>query len=300
MRLFRNAAGAIGAVFLAMLIFANDGSAQKIATAITRCGAVINTPGFYEISASLTSTSNSADCIDIESKGVALSIGPVTLSGPGGASATGAGIKIWKDAGGIQLNLAGVTIEGFGIGVEVLGSSVSISGGPTGASVINNAAQGILVEDASSVIINSLNCQGNGSSGLELQHASGVIVQGISAAQRNGGYGVWVDSSSHNQFFDLEASGNQLSGFYVGESATDRLNATKDDKPSDNNVFIGTGSIDNSGGGFVIDRGDSYNVVNASVGEGNPLTDAIDENQDCAHNTWVGNDFLTTNATCIH
>lgn len=301
MKLFRNAAMAIGAVLLATLIFANDGSAQKSATEITQCGAVISTPGFYAISASLTSTSNTADCIDIESKGVALSIGTVTISGPGGTSVTAVGIKIFKDANGIQLNLGDATIEGFGIGVEVLGSAISISGAATGATVMNNAAQGILVEDASSVIINNVNSQGNGSSGLELLRASGVIVQGIPPAQTNGGYGVWVHSSSGNQFFNLEVSGNKLSGVYVGESATDRLSAkAKDDKPSDDNVFIGAGSIDNTGGGFVIDRGDSRNVITASVAQGNSLIDAVDENPDCDHNAWIGNDFLTTNAACIH
>ncbi len=58
--------------------------------------------------------------------------------------------------------------------------------------------------------------------------------------------------------------------------------------------------IQNGGAGIVIDLGDSHNAIADSTGESNTDDDAVDENKDCDHNDWTGNNFTKSSATCIH
>jgi hypothetical protein len=306
MNLLKRSTAGIVAIALATVAAGIAADAQKAqataGTPITQCGTVITTPGNYVVNASLTSTSNTTDCIDVNTPGVFLAIADgVSLTGPGAATVTAAGIKIPAGSTGFLLNFSQSTIQGFGVGIDEEADAVSLSGGATGALVTGNAAQGILVKGATGVYINSVNCQKNGAAGLELSGASGVIVEGVPLVQDNGGYGLWVHSSSDNQFVNFDSFDNTLSGIYVGESATDRLSAkARDTKPSNDNVFVDSAAIENGGAGFVIDLGDSHNVVTISTGEGNKDPDAVDENKDCDHNTWSGNSFTTTSSTCIH
>jgi hypothetical protein len=291
---------ALGIGAIALAAFAVGRADAQTATPITKCGTIISAPGNYDIAASLTSTSNTIDCIEIDSPGVNLAIAKnISLSGPGGSSVTAAGVSITKSAYGVVLNVAGATIQGFGIGID----DEAVAGSIIGGTLTGNAAQGILVKDTSSVHISSVVCQNNGGAGLELLRSSGVIVDGVPALQSNEGYGLWVHSSSDNQFFNLDIFGNQLSGAYVGESGTDRLSAkqgARDEAPSNRNVFLNSGAIQNGGGGFVIDLGDSHNVITGSAAQSNLDDDMIDENKDCDHNIWNGNSFEKANATCIH
>ena len=308
MNLIKHSIAAIALITLAMAAAAGAADVQKagiiVSTPITACGAVITTPGLYVVNASLTSTSNTVDCIDIDTPAVSLSLADgVSLSGPGGSAVTAAGIKIPKGSTGVELNFGQATIQGFGVGIDEEADASWLNGGNTGGSILGNAAQGILVKGANGVFIYSAACENNGGAGLELLHASGVIVQGVPLMQTNNGYGLWIDSSSGNQFFNVESFDNKLSGIYVGESATDRLSAkskARDNDPSTDNVFLGSAVIENGGAGIVIDLGDSHNVVTLSSGEGNTDPDAVDENKDCDHNEWTGNSFTTTSASCIH
>jgi hypothetical protein len=296
----------MGVGLAAFAVIAAAGVVEAAGTSITQCGTVISTPGNYVISQSLTSTSNTVDCIDIDSPAVVLQLANnVSLSGPGGAAVTAAGIKIAKGADGLQLNIQSDTIQGFGIGIDEEASAVSISA--LNSEVTGNAAQGILIQGANSVLLQSVNSEKNGAAGLELLHSSGVIVQGVPNLQQNGGYGLWLRSSSGNYFFNLESASNTLSGIYVGESAADRLGSTKkkklgarDNEPSNDNVFSNSAAIANGGAGFAIDLGDSHNVVNTCTAQSNTDSDAFDGNKDCDHNSWTDDFFSTTNAACIH
>lgn len=296
----------IGIGVAAFAVIAAAGTVEAAGIPITQCGTVISVPGNYVVSQSLTSSSNTVDCIDIDSPAVVLQLANnLSLSGPGGTAVTAVGIKIAKGADGLQLNIGNDTIEGFGIGIDEEASAVSISA--LDSDVMDNAAQGILVQGANSVLLESVNSEKNGGAGLELLHSSGVIVQGVPNLQKNGGYGLWVRSSSGNYFFNLESASNLLSGIYVGESAADRLGSTKkkklgarDNEPSNDNVFSNSAAIANVGAGFAIDLGDSHNVVNTCTAESNTGLDAFDGNKDCDHNSWTGNFFSTTNANCIH
>src|SRR5208283_5579194 len=102
---------------LAVAGFQSVAVAQTVTT-ISKCGTVISSPGNYDVQQALTSTSPSVDCIDIASPGVGLLISG-SLSGPGGASVTAAGIKILKTAYGVGIGFGGETIQGFGVGIDI-------------------------------------------------------------------------------------------------------------------------------------------------------------------------------------
>ena len=288
-------------IFQALAMAAWTGTALSATTAINACGTVISTPGVYAIGESLASTSATVDCIEIASPGVSLGLASgISLSGPGGAGVTAAGIKVDDKANGVQINFFGAKIQGFGVGIDDEGSGIIISAAPTGGEITGNAAQGILVDKADSVLIDSVDSENNGGAGLELLHASGVTVTGVPIFESNGGYGLWVHSSSHNQFFNVDAFENKLSGIYVGESGTDKLSAkARDGEPSTDNVFLDGGTVQNGGAGIVLDLGDNRNVVADFTGESNTDDDAIDGTPACTHNKWINNMFGTTNRSCI-
>jgi hypothetical protein len=253
---------------------------RQSVTEITSCGVVISTPGAYGVSQPLTSDSLTADCIEIAASGVNLGLSSsVTLSGPGRPDVTAAGINIAAGVNGVLVSVPGVTIRGFGVGIHVAGSGVSISGSPTSFTISGNAAQGVLVSGTNSVVIDSLTSEQNGASGLEVLSSSGVILKGLNTLQDNAGYGLWVHSSSVNQFFNADAFTNQKGGIFVGELKSDNLPA------GHNNVVVGAGVVQNQGAGMEIGLGDSNNVVTVSAGESNAGMDAVDENANCGTNT---------------
>ena len=177
-------------------------------TPITACGTVIKTPGFYSVSQALQSTSETVDCIQIAAPGVNLAVGG-NLTGPGRTDVTAVGIRVLSSATGVQMQFENITIQGFGIrdsgfgiGIAVEGSGVTMQGVPQAPffTVSNNAAQGVLISNASSVLISGLTSTNNGASGLELSNASGVIVQGTNSMASNAQDGIWLHASSGNQF----------------------------------------------------------------------------------------------------
>jgi hypothetical protein len=315
----------VGLMTLAAIGFVNTASAQASHwVPIDKCGTIIGAPGEYSLTQSLQSSSYVTPCIQITSPGVLITSKGHDLIGPGGSEAVSSGIRIYASASGAQLLFSGSTIKGFGIGILVEASGVSLVGGQNGITVAENAAQGILVSNASSVLIEGTNANSNGAAGLELSHASGVIVQDNSFVQFNAGHGLWLHSSSGNQFFGLESSGNKLNGIYIGESGaksetepagkfelpggvlarwpnpvTSGRSQPSNSDPSKNNVFIGGAAIENGASGILIGDGDVRNVVVDMYAQSNEEKDLTDENGSCNANTWSGNAFTSAAPSCI-
>jgi len=287
-------------------------------TPIAQCGTVIKTPGTYQTTQALQSTSATVDCIQIAAPGVEISFNG-DLTGPGSDNATGAGIRILSSASGVKLNLGNINIQGFGVGIAVEGSGAAITTGgvPGFFNVKNNAAQGVLVSGASAILIDGLFSRFNGASGLELSNASGVTLTGVPALSSNGKYGLWLHSSSGNQFYDLQVVGNMAGGIYVGEPSTIKPPSKQSDahdngstsalakkrkgavNTSQKNVFFGTQAEFNGGPGVFMGSGDSSNLVTAITGTQNQGGDAVDMNGDCTDNRWVNNQFNQVAPSCI-
>jgi hypothetical protein len=163
----------------------------------------------------------------------------------------------------------------------------------------------------SAVTIDDLYSTSNGQSGLELSNASGILVEGKNLLlESNGGNGLWVHSSSGNQFLGLSAYTNKQEGIYVGEAdASGKRDKAEDARPlsspktsntvSQHNVFIGGVMLQNDDSGIVIGAGDSANIVTDMVGFENTDKDAEDKNENCTLNTWTQNLFSTVSPSCI-
>jgi len=319
-----------GLVTLAVVATPSGANAQRIPfTPVEECGTVIGAPGSYTLTQNLVSSSAVMPCIEITSPGVLFTLEDHTITGPGGVHALAPGIRIFASASGVQMVSSGATIQGFNIGILNEASGVSITGNTQGLTVTRNSAQGILITNASSVVIENLNSTDNGAAGLELSHATGVILQGTSFLQGNAGHGLWLHSSSGNQFFGLESADNKLAGIYVGEPAniaeqneglaseTERaVNARSmprswsptnrpasatvgNSAPSQDNIFIRGAAIQNGGPGIAIGSGDYHNIVVNMSAQSNKGKDAVDENGSCGGNKWLGNEFAETDPDCI-
>jgi hypothetical protein len=278
---------------------------------IENCGFVIDEPGSYFVPKSLQSESDTVDCIQINASGVYVAV-KGTLAGPGTANATAAGIRINSKATGVQVNLGPSTVEKFGVGIVVEGSGVSVTGNGDVFNVQNNVAQGVLVSNASNVQLEGLDAIGNGQAGLELSNASGVIVSGDTTLSSNGTYGLWVNGSSGNQFYFIQAFSNTAGGIYVGESGAvgGHANGRSATCPlcifggsangkSEHNFLISGAVFGNEGDGIVIGNGDSGNLITNMEGTENKGTDAVDESKSCSNNTWFKNIFTTAEPGCI-
>jgi Right handed beta helix region len=280
-----------------MMAFA-AGAQTAVAQEIDKCGTVITAPGNYTVDRTLYSTSPTEDCISIQSSGVSLIIGENStafLVGPGGTGATGAGIRIGRTTKGVLVSFGKDTaIEDFGVGIVVQGSGAALTSF-NGSSIYTaiNAAQGVLISDATNVLVNGLRSHSNGAAGLELEEASGVIVQGNTELVSNGGHGLWVHSSSGNQFFNVNAATNKQDGIYLGEVPGSQQPG------SVNNLFVGGYSTTNLGPGVTIGTGDTHNVVTSIEASGNKTADLQDRNGNCVDNSWSKNKFQVANPSCI-
>jgi hypothetical protein len=149
------------------------------------------------------------------------------------------------------------------------------------------------------VLVNRLRSESNGAAGLELDDASGVIVLGTTYLLYNGGHGLWVHSSTGNQFFYVNAISNTQDGIYLGEEP-----ATAQPK-SLYNLFVAEYVGANGGPGIAIGAGDTHNVVtstiatNNDIGMGDKKVDFEDLNENCVDNSWSKNKFGVANPTCI-
>jgi hypothetical protein len=298
--------------------FAPHANAQKV-TPIDSCGAVLTTPGVYTVQNPLTSTSDSTDCIQINGSGILLEL-QANLTGPGGSGVTAAGIHVTANAKSVGIAIAGVgqntvTIQGFGNGILVEGTGVTMSGGYNTYQLQGNAAQGVLVQNASNVVLNSLNSISNAASGLEIINSSGVTVLGSPNLSSNGGHGLWVNGATASQFYNVQALQNGGDGIYIGTSgapATEELSQFVRPKQPKGclgclsssavspNVVIGAQVSGNKGPGIVIDAGQTGFIVSGSMGASNGTADAMDKNNNCTANTWSENIFETVSPSCIH
>jgi len=294
-------------VVVAIVMFMTSGSwiaangQQAQSTPVTKCGVVLSAPGLYTLTQPLKSGTPTQDCLQVSSPGVILLLHDYTITGVSSKVGTAAGIRILSTASGVRIQgTSNSRIQNFGVGVVVQGSGVSL----IDLNVTDNVAQGILLSNTRDALLYSINSIGNGAAGLELAQSTGIFVSGeLGALQQNGTYGLWVHSSSNNQFLDVNAIQNNQGGIYVGEPSNGKESQPDSSlsaaAPSQHNAFLSGDSALNIGDGVRIGAGDTLNVVVSMTGFENTGTDAVDENGNCSSNTWSNNTLSTKNPSCI-
>lgn len=264
---------------------------------VTTCQTITKS-GLYVVQNALSNTSG--DCVVIAAPNVTLVLNGYALTGGG----TGAGIHVerftkdWQPVIGVFIQGRGPTgfsqISGFANGIR---NDADGTGGEF-FSVINNTADGLLVNHAWGTNLAPISCTSNGASGVHIVGGGYNALIGPNASN-NSSYGVWVQSSSGNTIDGVGGGGNGIAGLYIGCNPAFNGTATKcpGNASSDNN-FLYEDGFEGSKFGFVIDLGNTHSAVTNNGGRTN-TTDAVDENPTCDANAWYGNIFVTKNQSCI-
>jgi parallel beta-helix repeat protein len=270
--------------------------AQLPPIVIPHCGFVINTPGLYGPTNSLSSASPTQDCITVNASGVIVDIAGVNLTGPGG-SGSAAGIHVMPHTSAVVIAASGATISGFGTGILVAGNSTTLSGG----TVQNNANAGVMFTSAQVGYLSGLSSLNNGGAGIELSQSNSITVLDCQVTG-NGGHGLWLRGSRLSAMYQIVATSNGVSGIYLGCSPEGPIGSRcgQGIGPSNHNTIVASAAQGNKSAGIAIDFSDSRNLVTGSVAAQNGSRDAVDENVKCDNNTWTGNQFATTSQSCIH
>jgi parallel beta-helix repeat protein len=249
-------------------------------TAVTTCGAVINTPGSYQLANDLVNCTG--DGIDIVSSNVTLILNGHQISGSDNGqegNTYGIAVGIGAATGVSQVKINGpATISNFGqsgIGFEGVSSSsvvgVTSTGNKFGFTV--NAAFG-----AGNPSLRSIGNKFNGNT-----------------ATGNLGHGFTLNGADQNTFRGNESSGNGLippgDGFLLFDAT--------------GNIVGGNTFARNTGSGILAAAGTgTQNTIRGNTAQGNNslnlgFFDLEDDNPGCA-NTWQGNTFDTASQSCIN
>lgn len=251
--------------------------------AISACGCTILKPGFYQVTASLTSGQGltaKQGCIDVQAAQVVLTTGSFANGTPGSTfDITGAG---------------GTTPTGIGLHI-LHGSNEDLIELP---SAVSGWDVGILVEGNGNVV-ERFEAESNGTAGIELNNAQKNNINDFSSDSNNN-YGVWLKHSSDNQINSSSSDSNLNAAIYIGCSPSGPVSAKCKGVGNslDNRIFDHTSAI-NGKYGFAIDLGDTGNIVTNSDNFGATIDDVFDANVNCGKNQWFYNSFTTRNASCI-
>jgi hypothetical protein len=273
-----------GTVSLAQPLAARPKLAVKACSnAISACGCTIIKPGFYQVTANLMSSQGLTakdGCIDVLAANVVLTTGAYAngtpgdtfdITGAGGATPTGIGLHILRGSNDDVIELPSA-LSGWDVGILVEGNA--------------NVVEGFEAE-------------ANGTAGIELNDAQKNNINDFSADSNNN-YGMWLKQSSNNQINSSSSDSNVNVAVYIGCSASGPVSAKCKGVANSlsNRIFDHTSAI-NGKYGFVIDLGDSGNIVTNSNNFGATIDDVFDANLNCAKNQWFYNTFTTRNASCI-
>src|SRR5260370_15402975 len=175
---------------------------------ITGCGFVIKKAKRFIVANDLSS-SGGGDCVTIAKARAVLDMNSHSITGPGGAGATGAGIHALVSANGAVIegtNSNGAKITGFGTGILVDASDVAIAN----VELLSNAQYGLEINGGSRNAMydtaagNDIDASsGNGTAGVLIQNGVGNSIEDISA-DHNGKDGVEISGGSNNSLHDTD------------------------------------------------------------------------------------------------
>jgi hypothetical protein len=220
----------------------------------------------------------------------------------------------------------GITAGKFGQGIRVDGPNASLTFDTTGfnqkgivlnganaflANVISQQDIGVGIQinaTATGVLAWNLNASDAGGAGIELNGASGALLD-QAIGDGNGTFGIWLRSASDNYIDGFEAQSNGVAGVYLGCNAAgpNGTGCPPGVPSSNNNGLIGSsygsrnsvvsnaGSPHNQNYGIAVGLGNSHNRFSLITGSANSKDDALDENPNCGSNRWYSDTFTSSN-----
>jgi hypothetical protein len=240
------------------------------AATIDKCGCEVTKKGLYKVTADLKSTDGltpDGDCNEVASSNVILNLGNHSLTGPGGSSTdTGIDVKHLANNDTVLVSVAFATITCWETGVYTGGNNGTFS---------------------------NLDTDSNDKTGIEFDGASSNRLTDWDASHE-GTFGLWIRKGGNNFITQGHADSNR-DGIFVGcgdAVGGEDCKGAGIDKANDL-VDNETGS--NSRYGLALDSNAAQTVVNATSASGNTSDDLFDGSASCGTDTWLDNDFSTSN-----
>ncbi len=280
--------GAIALAGFSGHAFAQDavGDASKVPSCvdpIKTCGCAITKAGLYHVTAALNSTqglTSAGNCLEVRASNVTLDLNNNNISGPGAATAVGAGIYVKGGA-----------------------ANVNVVGGP-GFSIITGWAAGI-DSDSNNGTYSNIYANQN-SVGFEFLHSTYNNVTDW-AAYDNTNVGLWIRQGRKNFVTEGVASNSKgttpqkigiLLGCGAGAVAAGVNCSGKSAPSSTQNAIVDNDADDNGQYGIALDTNATKNLINGVVGSGNVTADLYDGNAGCDSNNWVNNSATNAVPAC--
>lgn len=259
---------AIGSVAFAQE--ANAVKATACTNTISTCGCQIKKKGLYTVTANLKSTDGltpDGDCIEVATSNVILNLGSHSLTGPGGSN-TDIGIHVKHGSNNDTIVGAGIfaTVTGWGVGIYDGGNNGTLS---------------------------NIDTNGNDLAGFEFDGASGNRLTDWDASNE-GTFGLWIRKGGNNFITQGSADSNR-DGIFVGCGDAAGEDCRGASGISKGNDLVDNETDTNSRYGLALDSNAGKTVVNATSAAGNVSNDLFDDSADCGTDTWLDNDFTTSN-----
>ncbi|HEY9158424.1 hypothetical protein [Candidatus Binatus sp.] len=254
----------------------------------------------YYLTGNLSTTSTTANCINLTGDRDALLLNGYTISGPGSTVTSGAGIRITGDNNVVEGFNAFVT--GFRTGISdsggnTVGDDVNIGAFPPSTTLANGT--GLLMMGGTDRWGN-FSVSGNTGTGIFLNGCSDECTIFDFSTTDNGGDGLLIqngDQPSATVFIAADNAGNAV---HLGGTSFGKANTSA----SVLDAFIASpnGVSDNTGNGVLLDTSEStsqdqVSTVNATGnGDGTTTFDLRDATASCGNNLWYNNSFGTSSA----
>jgi hypothetical protein len=189
-----------------------------------------------------------------------------------------------------------------------------------------NRTGGVFLNNVRNSVIGDFRAIKNGQYGVKLLGCSNIVVNNVGATG-NGAYGFWTDSSRDNRsrdnrFTPITSAGNDKVGTWLSNSdrslihnnansgqdggivvgcTLDRKNCPGNETSNDNRI-INNEVTGNKKVGIIVRKHSSDNIITLNISNnGGKMTDLVDDNNKCDHNTWYNNMFVgKPSQTCIH
>ncbi len=257
----------------------------------------------YYLTGNLSTTSTTANCINLTGDRDALLLNGYTISGPGSTVTSGAGISISGDNDVVEGFNAFVT--GFRTGISdtgdnTLGDDVNIGAFPPLTTLGNGT--GLLMTGGTDRWGN-FSVAGNAGTGIFLNGCSDECTIFDFATTDNGGDGLLIqegDQPSASVFIAADNGGNAV---HLGGTTSFKKNTAA--FVLDGFLASPNGVSDNTGNGILLDSSEStsqdqVSTVNATGnGDGSSTFDLHDATSTCGNNLWYNNSFDTSRAGSV-
>lgn len=261
------------------------------ATAVT-CGSVISAPGDYYLAGDC-----SGDGIRIMASDVRLELRDHTMTGapPGEPPPPGGPpmclFPLGIGASDFPVMLSNLHIEGPG----------TITGYQTGIALITFGLGGV-----NRVHVDNVTISNSCGVGAVIQGSDDAFTNVVSAGNFIAGFLV---ETSDSRFVNDTATGGNRGFDLLGANANQIVNSTASGNSgpgillsngANSNHFDGNMIVNNGDVGLGIGDGSTDNHVHGNTAFGNGGFDLADDNPGCDSNNWNGNNFTTSNQSCIH